>query len=177
MLLNLLYRRRVTVPEQRRAECWKLKSDLATVFRKSRNFSNAFRVTEFSLYLQNDGVSRPSWGTKLCSYLNFCYFNNIWKDQLYRVSGSDCSSIDNWPFQALALCFWRPQTSQFTTSPLTLQCINMCLSVLTRFGMFLNGILYSKIASLDSFSRNRFHHLRAPSKARHARVLISTLYQ
>ena len=38
--------------------------------RKSRNFSDAFRVTEFSLYLQNDGVSRPARGMKLFSYLN-----------------------------------------------------------------------------------------------------------
>ena len=28
------------------------------VSRKSRNFSGAFRVTQFSLYLQNEGVSR-----------------------------------------------------------------------------------------------------------------------
>ena len=144
MLLNLLYRRRVTVPEQRQAECWKLKTDLATVSRKSRNLSDVFRMREFSLFLQKDGASRPAWGTKLCSYLNFCYFNNIRKEKLYRVSGSDCSSIDNLPFQDLALCFWRPQTLQFTTTPLTLQCIKMCL----RFGMFLNGILYSGLRSL-----------------------------
>ena len=38
--------------------------------RKSRNFSDEFRVTEFSLYLQNDSFSRPARGMKLFSYLN-----------------------------------------------------------------------------------------------------------
>ena len=32
--------------------------DLGPVSRKSRNFSGVFRVTQFSLYLQNEGVSR-----------------------------------------------------------------------------------------------------------------------
>ena len=33
-------------------------SALGPVSRKSRNFSGVFRVTQFSLYLQNEGVSR-----------------------------------------------------------------------------------------------------------------------
>ena len=33
-------------------------SDQGPVSRKSRNFSGVFRVTQFSLYLQNEGVSR-----------------------------------------------------------------------------------------------------------------------
>ena len=49
-------------------KCWLLVRDetrktwgknlLGPVSRKSRNFSVAFRVTQFSLYLQNEGVSR-----------------------------------------------------------------------------------------------------------------------
>ena len=32
--------------------------------------------------------AKASWGTQLCSYLNFDSLHNIWKDQLYRISGS-----------------------------------------------------------------------------------------
>jgi len=41
---------------------WPLSTDslshLGPISRKSRNFSGVFRVTQFSLYLQNEGVSR-----------------------------------------------------------------------------------------------------------------------
>ena len=43
------------------------------VSRKSRNSSGAFKVTQFSLYLQNEA----SQGTKLCSYLHFYSIYNI----------------------------------------------------------------------------------------------------
>ena len=31
--------------------------------------------------------TKASRSTKLCIYFNFCSFYNIWKDQLYRISG------------------------------------------------------------------------------------------
>ena len=34
---------------------------------------------------------KVSGGTKYCSYINFYSLYNIWKDQLYRMSGSDFS--------------------------------------------------------------------------------------
>ena len=33
--------------------------------------------------------TKVSWGTKLCCCFNFYSLNNIWKDQLYRISGSE----------------------------------------------------------------------------------------
>ena len=41
-----------------RDSLWQLCSNQGTVSRKSRNFSGAFRLTLFSLYLKNEGVSR-----------------------------------------------------------------------------------------------------------------------
>ena len=45
--------------------------------------SETFRVT-FSLYLQNEGVSRH----ETLQFFNFYPLYNIWEDQLYRISGS-----------------------------------------------------------------------------------------
>ena len=59
-------------------------SALGPVSRKSRNFSGVFRVTWFSLYLQNEGVSKH----ETFSYFCFYFLYNIWKDQLYRISRS-----------------------------------------------------------------------------------------
>ena len=51
----------------------------------ARFFSGAFRLTLFSFILK----PKASRGTKLCSYFNFNSLFNLWKDQLYRISGSE----------------------------------------------------------------------------------------
>ena len=33
--------------------------------------------------------TKASWGTKLCNYFYFYSLYNIWKNQLYRISGSE----------------------------------------------------------------------------------------
>ena len=57
-------------------------------FSKVPKLFSAFRVTEFSLHLQNEG-------TKLCSYFYFYSLYNIWEDQLYRISWPE---FDEWLF-------------------------------------------------------------------------------
>ena len=52
---------------------------------KSRNFLAHFRWHK-SLWIFKTKASR---GTKLCIYFNFDSLNNTWKNQLYRISGSE----------------------------------------------------------------------------------------
>ena len=52
---------------------------------KSRILSGAFRVTQFSLYLQNQGDSRH----ETLQFFQLFAFHNIWKDQPCGIGGSE----------------------------------------------------------------------------------------
>ena len=57
--------------------------------------------------------TKVSRGTKLCSYLNFHSLQNIWKDQLYRTSGSEFCQWLFGPEKFSGLSRNGPQLSQF----------------------------------------------------------------
>ena len=60
--------------------------ELGPVSRKSRNSSGASRVTILFVCSKRRCLAR---GTNLCSYFNFYSLFFKWKDQLYRLSGSE----------------------------------------------------------------------------------------
>ena len=55
--------------------CWR-RSEQRPISRKTHNCLCIFKAKAFR-------------GTELCSYLNFYSLYNLWKEQLYRISGSE----------------------------------------------------------------------------------------
>ena len=77
-----------------RPPSWTLSFDgnLGSVSRKSRRISGDV----IHLLSSKRKCTKASRGTKLRSYFNFYFLYNIWKDQLYRISGSE---IYEWVFR------------------------------------------------------------------------------